>query len=86
MIRIVKTGDGRIEEFNARPAFPQEAEDAAFKVLAEIRRDGDRAVRKYVAKFEGYGRKLSSEWDGEWWKLILPASLLKKALLRRCAY
>ncbi|MBR2983750.1 MAG: histidinol dehydrogenase [Kiritimatiellae bacterium] len=57
MIRIVKTGDGRIEEFNARPAFPQEAEDAAFKVLAEIRRDGDRAVRKYVAKFEGYKGK-----------------------------
>ena len=57
MIRIVKTGDGRIEEFNARPAFPQEAEDAAYKVLAEIRRDGDRAVRKYVAKFEGYKGK-----------------------------
>ena len=57
MIRIVKSGDGRIEEFNARPAFPQEAEDAAFKVLAEIRRDGDRAVRKYVAKFEGYKGK-----------------------------
>lgn len=57
MIRIVKSGDGRIEKFNARPAFPQEAEDAAFKVLAEIRRDGDRAVRKYVAKFEGYKGK-----------------------------
>ena len=54
MIRIVKTGDGRIEEFNARPAFPQVAEDAAFKVLAEIRKNGDKAVRKYVAKFEGY--------------------------------
>ena len=54
MIRIVKTGDGRIEEFNARPAFPQVAEEAAFKVLAEIRKNGDKAVRKYVAKFEGY--------------------------------
>ena len=54
MIRIVKAGDRRVAEFNARPAFPQEAEDAAFKVLAEIRKDGDKAVRKYVAKFEGY--------------------------------
>ena len=54
MIRIVKTGDSRIGEFNARPAFPQEAEDAAYKVLADIRRNGDKAVRKYVAKFEGY--------------------------------
>ena len=54
MIRIVKTGDGRIEEFNARPAFPQAAEDAAFKTLADIRKNGDKAVRKYVAKFEGY--------------------------------
>jgi histidinol dehydrogenase len=54
VIRIVKTGDSRIGEFNARPAFPQVAEDAAFKVLADIRRNGDKAVRKYVAKFEGY--------------------------------
>ena len=54
MIRIVKAGDRRIGEFNARPAFPQEAEDAAFRVLADIRKNGDRAVRKYVAKFEGY--------------------------------
>ena len=54
MIRIVKTGDSRIGEFNARPAFPQVAEDAAYKVLADIRRNGDKAVRKYVAKFEGY--------------------------------
>ncbi|MBR4938204.1 MAG: histidinol dehydrogenase, partial [Kiritimatiellae bacterium] len=54
MIRIVKAGDSRIGEFNARPAFPQEAEDAAFRVLADIRKNGDRAVRKYVAKFEGY--------------------------------
>jgi hypothetical protein len=54
VIRIVKTGDSRIEEFNARPAFPQAAEDAAFKTLADIRKNGDKAVRKYVAKFEGY--------------------------------
>ena len=54
MIRIVKTGDRRIEGFNARPAFPEEAEKAAAEVLAAIRREGDRAVRRYVAKFEGY--------------------------------
>ena len=54
MIRIVKSSDGKVEEFNGRPAFPQEAEDAAFKVLADIRANGDKAVRKYVAKFEGY--------------------------------
>ena len=41
MIRIVKAGDRRIEKFNARPAFPEEAEKAAAQVLADIRRDGD---------------------------------------------
>ena len=54
MIHIVRVGDPRIEAFNARPAFPEEAERAAAGVLAEIRRNGDAAVRKYVAKFEGY--------------------------------
>lgn len=59
MIRIVKVGDRRVEKFNARPAFPEEAEKAAAEVLAEIRRDGDKAVRKFVAKFEGFkGRDL----------------------------
>ena len=53
MIRIVKSGDAAIEKFNARPAFPEEAEQAAFKVLADIRKRGDRAVAEYVAKFEG---------------------------------
>jgi histidinol dehydrogenase len=53
MIRIVKAGDAAIEKFNARPAFPEEAEQAAFKVLADIRKRGDRAVAEYVAKFEG---------------------------------
>ena len=56
MIRIVKTGDARIEQFNARPAFPEEAEKAALGVLADIRKNGDAAVRKYVAKFEEIGR------------------------------
>ena len=45
MIRIVQVGDGRIAKFNARPAFPEEAEKAAAEVLAAIRKDGDRAVR-----------------------------------------
>ena len=59
MIRIVETGDKRIEKFNARPAFPEEAEKAAAEVLSAIRREGDRAVRRYVAKFEGFkGRDL----------------------------
>ena len=35
MIRIVKTGDRRIAKFNARPAFPEEAEKAAASALAE---------------------------------------------------
>lgn len=54
MIRIVRTGDKRIEEFCSRPAFPEEAEKAASEVLAEIKKHGDRAVKKYVARFEGY--------------------------------
>ena len=54
MIRIVKAGSAALERFNARPAFPEEAEKAAAAVLAEIRCDGDRAVRKYAAKFEGW--------------------------------
>ena len=59
MIRIVKTGDRRIEAFNARPAFPEAAEKAAAEVLADIRAHGDEAVRKYVAKFDGWrGRDL----------------------------
>ena len=64
MIRIVKVGDGRIGKFNARPAFPEEAEKAAAEVLAAIRKDGDRAVRAFVAKFEGYrGRALKVDCD-----------------------
>ncbi len=59
MIEIVRTGDRRIARFNARPAFPEEAEKAAAEVLAAVRSEGDAAVRRYVAKFEGYrGRDL----------------------------
>ena len=54
MIWIVSAGDRRIEAFNARPAFPEEAERAASAALAEIRARGDAAVLDLVAKFEGY--------------------------------
>ncbi len=54
MIRIVQTGDRRIEAFNARPAFPDEAEKAAASVLADIRKNGDKAVLAAVARFEGF--------------------------------
>ena len=57
MIRIVKVGDKRIEKFNARPAFPEEAEKAAAAVLADIRANGDKAVLAAVAKFEGFRAK-----------------------------
>ena len=53
MIRIVSSGDRRVGLFNARPAFPDEAEKAASEVLADIRAKGDSAVAGYVAKFEG---------------------------------
>ena len=53
MIRIVNIGDRLIEKFNARPAFPEEAERAASLALADIRERGDRAVADLVAKFEG---------------------------------
>ena len=64
MIRIVQTGDRRIETFNARPAFPEEAEKAAASVLADIRANGDRAVRRAVAQFEGFtGTRLRIDAD-----------------------
>lgn len=57
MIRIVKVGDRRIEAFNARPAFPEEAEKAAAAALADVRARGDAAVKELVARFEGYKAK-----------------------------
>ena len=67
MIRIVDVGDPRVARFNARPAFPEEAEDAARSVLAEIKAKGDAAVRKFVAKFEGFrGRDLRVKADWAW--------------------
>ena len=53
MIRIVGIGDRRIAAFNARPAFPEEAERAAAEVLADVRKNGDAAIRRAVEKFEG---------------------------------
>ena len=61
MIRIVRAGDRRIGKFNARPAFPEEAETAAAAVLADIRRNGDKAVLKAVAKFEGFKAKRAAD-------------------------
>ena len=80
MIRIVKTGDARIEQFNARPAFPEEAEKAAFGVLADIRKIGDAAVRKYVAKFEGYKGPNLRLADGEGEAAAIPADIRKAVL------
>ena len=75
MIRIVKVGDRRIEKFNARPAFPEEAEKAAAAVLADIRANGDKAVLAAVAKFEGFSVKSASAL-----KLKVDASKLEKSI------
>lgn len=78
MIRIVKTGDKSVERFNARPAFPEEAETAAFAVLADIRKNGEKAVLKYVAKFEGYkGRNLKVDVDLESLEKSISPSIVK---------
>ena len=58
MIRIVEWAASRpqsryISRFLERSAFPEEAEKAAAEVLAAIRAEGDAAVARYVAKFEG---------------------------------
>lgn len=53
MIHIVDSASPAVGRFGARPAFPEEAEKAAAEVLAAIRKGGDAAVAKYVAKFEG---------------------------------
>lgn len=58
MLKIVEWSIGRkqagcVTEFLERSAFPEEAERAAYEVLAAIRARGDEAVAEYVAKFEG---------------------------------
>ena len=61
MIKIVKVGDSFIDKFNARPAFPEEAETAAAAVLADIRRRGDAAVLESVSRFEGFKARRGAE-------------------------
>ena len=58
MIKIEKWSAGAaqsrtVAKFLERSAFPEEAEKAAAEVLAAIRKEGDAAVARYVAKFEG---------------------------------
>ena len=58
MIKIVewsvaKPQSKTVTRFLQRSAFPEEAEKAAAEVLAAIRAEGDVAVARYVAKFEG---------------------------------
>ena len=58
MIRIIdwsvaKPQSKIVTRFLQRSAFPEEAEKAAAEVLAAIRAEGDAAVARYVAKFEG---------------------------------
>ena len=58
MIRIIdwsvaKPQSKIVTRFLQRSAFPEEAEKAAAEVLAAIRAEGDVAVARYVAKFEG---------------------------------
>ncbi len=60
MIKIVKSDAAELLAFYERPAFPEEAEKAAFKVLGDIRKNGDLAVAKYVKKFEGASIEPSS--------------------------
>ena len=61
MIRIVRAPSPLIERFNARPAFPEEAERAATAALAEIRKRGDSAVIDLVAKFEGFRARRAAD-------------------------
>ena len=58
MIKIVEWSAAKpqnkvVTRFLQRSAFPEEAEKAATEVLAAVRAEGDAAVARYVAKFEG---------------------------------
>ena len=57
MIDVVNYGDKKYAQFLARPAFPEEAEKAAAEILAEVKKNGDAAVAKFVKKFDGYTLK-----------------------------
>jgi len=61
MIRIVKSDDRLVDKFNARPAFPEEAEKASSEVLSDIRRRGDAAVLDAVARFEGFRARKAAD-------------------------
>ena len=75
MIKIADWRDKSVAKFNLRPAFPEEAEEAARAVLADIRKRGDRAVADAVAKFEGAKLKPSQ------FRIVLPkASDLEKEI------
>lgn len=61
MIDIVDQNSPKIAAFNARPAFPEEAEKAAAQVLAAIKQDGDKAVLGAVERFEGFKAKKAAD-------------------------
>ncbi len=42
-----------MEALYSRPAYPPEAEKAAAEIIAAVRRDGNRALRKYALEFDG---------------------------------
>lgn len=42
----------RVQNFLQRPSVPQAAEDAAREVLAEIKKEGDKAVLRFARKFD----------------------------------
>ena len=56
-VRVVKWSAGQrsrvIDAFFARPAFSEDAEDTARRVLEEIRRDGNKAVSRFAQEFDG---------------------------------
>jgi histidinol dehydrogenase len=46
-------GSGPVEEFIGRPAFPDDAESAARKVIDAVRKRGDEAVMDFAKRFDG---------------------------------
>lgn len=78
MINIVRAKDKRIANFNARPAFPEEAEKIASEVLADIKKNGEIAVKKYVKRFEGYpGSSLKVNADLKELEKAIPKDIAK---------
>lgn len=62
-VKIIKWSESEkpsiVTRFLERPAFSDEAEDVARKVLAEIKKDGNKAITKYAEKFEKVKLKTS---------------------------